>query len=189
MQLLQAVVYSSDEVAWDQLLLHRTRVTEQLALLGLMLVLDEHDGYAYVRQIEEMDDAPADYQKLPKLLRRKRLGRGSTLLAVILRDELRKADETNLDGQRPVVTDEALFELWSGLMPAEADERKLRRDFEKCLKQMVDLGFLSQISKDSAEYEILRIIKARISLSYLKELRKKLGGKIEPEMAEEDDDE
>ena len=172
--LLLSVLYSSSAELWDQLLLHRSRVEDQLASLGLLLVIDEHDGFAYVRQIESGDDFPPGYEKIPRLLRRKRLGYNATLLAVILRDELRKLDETSLDGTRPVVESGQLLEIWQGMVHAEADEKKLQREFSKCLTQMTDLGFLSRIEKDGTEYEIRSILRARISLAFLKNLQEKL---------------
>jgi len=173
--LLRGVVESSQEALWDQLLLHRSKVAENLANLGLFLVVDEHDGFAYIRQIDENDQPPEGYDQLPKLIRKKRLGYSATILAVILRDELRKADEADLDQSRPVVEESRLLELWLGLVREEGDEKRSRTKFESDLRRMTEIGFLSQIEKGGAEYEIRRIIKARISLGFLQTLKQRLG--------------
>jgi len=170
-QLLREVVYSSDEKVWDLLLLHKHRVMDQLAGLGLIVIIDEHDGFAYVRQMNSEDELSSGYNDIPKLFRRKRLGYGASLLAVVLRDELRKHDEGEEAEVRAVVRGERLLEIWAGLVKEQVDEKKLRREFEGCLKQMQEVGFLKRIKADADDFEIRRILKARVSLQFLEELK------------------
>ncbi len=169
--LLKGVVYVSDENVWDMLLLHQHRVRDQLAALGLILIVDEHDGFAYVRQMHVDDEVSQGYFEMPKLFRRKRLGYGASVLAVILRDELRKFDESELEATRAVIEGERLFEQWSGMVAAQVDEKKLRRDFERCLAQMTEVGFIKKVQIDGDDYELKRILKARVSLQFLEELK------------------
>lgn len=173
--LLKGVVYVSDEKLWDMLLLHQHRVSDQLAGLGLILIVDEHDGFAYVRQMHGDDEVSQGYFEMPKLFRRKTLGFGATVMAVILRDELRKFDESELEATRAVVAGETLYELWNGLVSAQVDEKKQRRDFERCLGQMEDVGFLKRVEQEGDDYEIKRVLKARVSLQFLEELKQRIG--------------
>lgn len=183
--LLKGVIYVSDEKVWDLLLLHKTKVSGQLGSLGLILVLDEHEGYAFVRQVDADDQVDAGYKELPKIFHRKRLGYGASILAVILRDELRKFDESEMDSLRASVESERLYELWVGMVKEQSDERKSRREFNKCLSKMEDIGFIKRITKDADDYELKRILKARISINYLQELIGQLSVTVDQQEGEE----
>src|SRR5437667_8868803 len=99
-RLLQSgAVYADDSRVWDILLGARTPVSEYFARVGLLLVVDEPEGLAYLRQLTE-DELPEAYDRLPKLFRRARLGYDETLLCVLLREELRRFEEEDLDNDR-----------------------------------------------------------------------------------------
>src|SRR5688572_20070142 len=87
-RLFQGVVYADDARTWDIVLRSRSQLDAHFARVGLVLVVDEAEGYAYVRQWSD-EECPEGYEQLPKLIRRVPLGYGPTLLAVLLRDELR----------------------------------------------------------------------------------------------------
>src|SRR5437667_4376342 len=68
--LLKGVMYQeNDPAAWQSLLNLQTRVREQVGLLGLELIFDEAEGYAYLRQRPVAD---GEYE-LPRLVPRRQL--------------------------------------------------------------------------------------------------------------------
>jgi hypothetical protein len=49
-RLLQGVIYADEDRVWNILLSNRSQIETFVARLGLTLVVDEAEGYAYVRQ-------------------------------------------------------------------------------------------------------------------------------------------
>src|SRR6266404_8171575 len=66
-RLLQGVVYADDAKIWDIVLRSGSQLESYLARIGLSLVIDESEGYAYVRQWSD-DECPAGYEQLPRLI-------------------------------------------------------------------------------------------------------------------------
>ena len=70
--LLKGVLYMADNPAqWNALLDLQFRVRDYVAVLGLELMLDEAEGYAYLRSIPEDEDP--DSPKRPRLVARRQL--------------------------------------------------------------------------------------------------------------------
>ena len=67
-KLLQGAVYADDAKSWDLTLAHRSRLETYFGRVGLALVIDEGEGFAYLRQLEE-HEVPNGYENLPKLIR------------------------------------------------------------------------------------------------------------------------
>ncbi len=102
-RLLQGVVYHDDnQPVWDTLLRSVSPLTDYFGKLGLLLIVDEADGMAYLRQLDE-EDVPPEYQGIPRLFRRTPLGYDTTLLCVLLRDALRIFEEEDVQNERCVV--------------------------------------------------------------------------------------
>jgi len=82
--LLKGVLYQeSDPAAWNALLGLQARVRDYVAVLGLELVLDEAEGYAFLRSRTGADDDEA--AKLPRLVARRPLSFPVSLLLALLR--------------------------------------------------------------------------------------------------------
>ena len=98
-RLLQGVVYLDDGPVWGFVGSNRSRLEEYFARLGLALVVDDSEGFAFLRQLDE-EELGEGYERLPKLFRKTRLSYDTTLLCVLLRDELRRFEEEPVDDQR-----------------------------------------------------------------------------------------
>ena len=189
MRLLQGVVYHDDNLElWEQLLENTSPITEYFGKLGLLLVVDEPDAMAYLRQLDE-DEIPPDFPPVPRLFRRTPLGYEATLLCVLLRDELRQYEEEDVQNERCVITQSDLLALWEAFFPDQTDSVRLNRSLTAALRKMEELRFVRQFEKDPPSWEIRRIIKARLPLSDLERLRLSMvsvvGKKIDDGQAEE----
>jgi hypothetical protein len=170
-RLLQGVVYNEDEKVWAPLLSHQTRLERYFAHLGLALVIDEPDGFAYLRQLGEDDSRPLGYEKLPVLIPRKGLGYPLTVLCVLLRDHLRRFDDEELHDERCIVETAALFDDWRGFQKPNNDEVKQQKEFNALLRRAEDdLGFIKKYADEPESWEIRRIIKARLPAQELENL-------------------
>ncbi|MDF1752458.1 MAG: DUF4194 domain-containing protein [Verrucomicrobiales bacterium] len=180
-KLLKGAVYSSDQPAWGLTKTHRGELQAFFSRLGLRLVVDENDGFAYLRQLEDEEMDLEGYEQLPRLVNRKPLTYEQTLLAIIMRDELRRFDGVMTDSVRCIVPAEQLYEAYRDFFSAAGDEKKVRDKFNSALNKLEQFGFVKKITPEPAEYEIRPILKARFTLERLAEVREKLaahfGGK------------
>jgi len=172
-RLLQGVVYSDDARAWNLVLANQSQLQEYVGRLGLLLAIDEGEGFAYLRQ-PETDDYPEGYEDLPRLFRRSRLGYGPTLLCVLLRDALHKFEEEDVDNERCVVETSSLLDEWKAFFPPEHDEVRQSKEFAAALRKIEELSFIKKFTDDPQAWEIRRILKARLPAAELTNLKQQL---------------
>jgi len=174
-RLLQGVIYSEDEKVWAPLLSHRVRLENYFARLGLMLVIDEADGFAYLRQMGEDDARPLGYEKLPVLIPRKSLGYPLTILCVLLREYLRRFDEEELTDERCVVETSELFDEWRTFQKPVNDDVKQLKEFASLMRRAdEEFGFIRKYAEEPESWEIRRILKARLPVLELENLLNQL---------------
>lgn len=172
-RLLQGVVYSDDPRAWDVVLGHQAELDEYVGRLGLILVVDEVEGFAYLKPLAD-DQRPAEYADLPRLFRRQRLSYGATLLCVLLRERLHAFEQTDVENERCLVETSTLLESWKTFFPAEHDEVRQQKDLSAALRRVDELGFVRKTDDKTDAWEIRRILKARLPAAELENLRAQL---------------
>ena len=173
--LLQGVVYHDGGRVWDLVVDHRTRLDGYFNRIGLRLVVDDAEGFSFLRQLEDDElDHVRGYDQLPKLFRRKRLSYDATLACVLLREELRRFEEEEVDNSRCVVSVDALFEQWKVFFPEAQDDVKCRKALDAALSTLEELKFVREFTREPREWEIRRILKARLPVAELERLRDEL---------------
>ena len=169
-KLMQGVVYRDQhEAVWNDLSALQIKVMDYLRMIGLALIVDESEGYAFLRQEEPPeDDGPA----IPKLIQRRPLSYPVSLLCVLLRKKLVEADA---EGEmRVVLSREQMVEMLRVFLPDQANEAKLVDKIKTYINKVVELGFLRKLQKTSDVYEVRRIIKALVDADWLSDLDRKL---------------
>ena len=170
--LLKGVVYQeSDPRFWNALLNLQTSARDFVAVLGLELVLDEAEGYAFLRsKSEAYDDAT---EKLPRLVARRPLSFPVSLLLALLRKKLAEFDASGGD-TRLVLTRDEVIELIRVFLPESSNEAKLMDQIEAHLNKIVELGFLRRLkpapgsqSGQAPVFEVRRILKAFVDAQWL----------------------
>lgn len=168
--LLREPVYVEDGALWTKLLQSRRECLEWFAGVGLDLVIDEEEGYAFIRQPE-----PVEGTNGPKLIVRRKLGYEPTLLLACLRQELARTEARDADQVRLVRTRREIAELVSGFLGQTTDEIRDLKKIDRSIEQLCDLGFLKKLGGEAGDdFEIRRIIKARLGASELEEIKRKL---------------
>src|SRR5947208_3505192 len=82
-RLLLQPIYREDAALWESVRAQRDTIGHYFRQIGQEVVIDEAEGYAFLRQIEtEGGDT------IPRIGRRQSLGYTATLLLVCLREEL-----------------------------------------------------------------------------------------------------
>ena len=98
---------------WQDLLNLERRVTDYFSVIGLELMLDEVEGYAYLRQRPREDDTDVD---IPRLISRRPLGYAVSLLCVLLRKKLVETDASGGE-TRVILTREQLVDMMQVFLP------------------------------------------------------------------------
>jgi hypothetical protein len=173
--LLKGVIYQeADAGLWNALLSLQVRVRDYVAVLGLELVLDEAEGYAFLRARRESGDDAAS--RLPRLVARRPLSFPVSLLLALLRKKLAEFDASGGD-TRLVLSREEIVELVRVFLPESSNEAKLIDQIETHLNRIVDLGFLRKLKPaagQAAAFEVRRILKAFVDAQWLAEFDARL---------------
>ncbi len=173
-RLLQGVVYQEDHAEnWEILQRSVSALADYFGKIGLMLVVDQNDAMAYLQQCDS-DTIPVEWEHLPRLFRRSPMGYEATLLCVLLRDELRRFEETDLQNDRCLVAQSDLLDAWRSYFPEDWDAVRCNRSLHSALRKLEELKFVRPFEGESSIWEIRRIIKARIPLSELEQLSQNL---------------
>lgn len=177
--LLKGVLYrESDERQWSSLVQLQARVREYVAVLNLELVLDEAEGYAFLRgRSEPSDDDPAP--RLPRLIARRPLSYPVSLLLALLRKKLAEFDAGGGD-TRLVLGRDDIVELVRVFLPEGPNEARLIDQIETHINKVVELGFLARLKPASAtgpaNFEVRRILKAFVDAQWLADFDARLAG-------------
>ncbi|MFM0156652.1 DUF4194 domain-containing protein [Paraburkholderia sediminicola] len=170
--LLKGVIYRDvDTALWSALLDLQSRVRDYVTVLNLELVLDEAEGYAFLRSRPDNgdDDAPA----LPRLIARRPLSFPVSLMLALLRKKLAESDAGGGD-TRLILTREQIVEMVRVFLPAGSNEAKLIDQIDTHANKIVELGFLRKLKPaagkregQAAVFEVQRILKAFVDAQWL----------------------
>lgn len=172
LRLLQGAIEYDDRVTWLRLLHFEKVIRQDFARIGLELVLQEVDGYAFLRQ-PELEDESGEIIPMPRLVARHRLGREITMLCVLLRERLEQFESSTPDSDKLLLTLDDLYDLQRPFSVDKLDERSLYKKFDQTIKEAVKLGFLRPLT-GTDRFEVRFIIKARISAEQLLGLKNQL---------------
>jgi hypothetical protein len=167
-RLLQGPLSSDDSGPWNVLLTHETPVREYLGKIGLELVLNEPDGYAFLRQ-PEWEGEDGQRIALPRLTRRDRLSYHVTLMCALLRERLDQFEASTPETDHLIVTGDDLRDMLRPFLRERGDERALLKKIDEAANRVAELGFLRRLGADN-RYEVRPILKARISSDALAEV-------------------
>lgn len=167
--LLKGVVYrDTHERVWPGLLTQRHAVSDHLAQLGLALIIDEVEGYAYLRSSETEED-----EDRPRLVARRALSFPVSLLLALLRRRLAEFDATSAD-TRLVLTRAQIAEMLRLFLADTTNEVRLLDSIDAHVNKVVDLGFLRRLRGAPDTFEVRRIIKAYVDGQWLAEFDRRL---------------
>ena len=173
-QLMKGAVYrDTHERAWRHLLQAQPQVRDYVAVLGLQVVVDEAEGYAFCRQRpadETRDDAA---EPLPRLIPRRPLSFHLSLLLALLRKKMAEFDAQGGD-TRLMLSRDQIAETMRVFLPATSNEARLTDKIDSYLGKAVDLGFLRPAKNAEPVYEVRRILKAFVDAQWLADFDERL---------------
>ncbi len=155
----------TDEKLWHHLLKHQAAVADHVDVLGLHVVVDEAEGYAFLRSQPDDGDRP----EVPRLMARHALGFQVSLLLALLRKRLAEFDAASAD-PRLVLDRDEIVEMLRLFLRDSTNEVKLDKSVDNSIGKVVELGFLRKLRGDENRYEVRRIIKAFVDGQWLADL-------------------
>lgn len=163
--LLKGVLYQEENPAlWGSLLHLQASVRDYFAVLGLELMLDEAEGYAFLRS--RQDDDENDQSVIPRLVARRQLSYPVSLLLALLRKKLAEFDAGGGD-TRLILSRDEVVELIRIFLPAGSNEVKLIDQVDATLNKIAELGFIRRLRGQGQMIEVRRIIKAFVDAQWL----------------------
>lgn len=182
--LMRGVVYrESNEDAWATLERQGAAVRDHFNVIGVELVVDDTEGYAYLRSEAEDPGIPP----LPRLVMRRSLTYNVSLLLVLLRKSLVEFETTSSEGKLVLERDQ-IIEMLRLFFPDSTNEARVIDTADSTIRKAEELGFLRALrtqatsgQPDAAgragrpgQWEVRRIIKAYVDAQVLSDFAAKL---------------
>lgn len=169
-RLMQGVVYrESDEGTWITVERSGAAVRDHFATIGVDVVVDEEEGYAYLRSRPEIQGEEA----LPRLVRRRALTYPVSLLLVLLRKRLLEFETTGGEG-RLVLSTEQIVEMLRLFQADSTNDARVVDTAEATIKKAAELGFLRALRGQADHWEVRRILKAYVDAETLSDFAGRL---------------
>ena len=168
--LMREVVYrESHESVWRTLVQHRAPVADHFARIGIDVIVDDIEGYAYLRtrEPEEGEDP------LPRLVRRRSLTYNVSLLLVLLRGRMVEFEAGGDDGKL-VLTREQLVDMLRVFQASSTNEARIVDQADRTIAQAAELGFLRELRGQPGALEVRRILKAYVDAQTLADFSTRL---------------
>lgn len=170
--LLRGPVYS-DDPSWEPMIKHRPDLVRFFAEIGIRLVVDTTDGFAYLDQASD-EEPGGDW---PKLLYRDRFTYDMTCVMLVLREWLLSQETKPSDDRAPLRLDDLMSQLRPFSRKKEANVEKEEKRWREAINKVVSMGFLKRWKGEEA-FIVRPIIRARLSIDHLKSLRDSLAEHI-----------
>ena len=170
--LLKGVTFAeADPALWQSLLGLQPRIRDHVAVLGLDLVVDEAEGFAFLRQRR----TPEGEQELPRLIPRRQLGYPVSLLITLLRKKLAESDAAAGD-TRLILGRDDIIEMMRVFLPDTVNQARLMDRIDNHINRVIDMGFLRRLAGRDDQFEVRRVLKAFVDAQWLNEFEQRLAG-------------
>ena len=161
-QLMKGPLYrDTHKKLWGLLLGVRHEVSDYVTVLGLNAVIDEAEGYAYLRS-RPIDDGA----EFPRLVARRTLSFHVSVLLALLRKRLAEFDASSAD-IRLILSRDQMVEMLRLFMPDSTNDARLVDTIDAHINKVTELGFLRRLRDEQDLFEVRRILKAYVDGQWL----------------------
>ena len=154
---------------WGLLLGVRHQVSDYVTVLGLSVVIDEAEGYAYLRSRPIDDDVP----EFPRLVARRALSFHVSVLLALLRKRLAEFDASSAE-IRLILSRDQIVEMLRLFMPDSTNDARLVDTIDAYINKAIELGFLRRLRDEQDLFEVRRILKAYVDGQWLSQFDARL---------------
>jgi Domain of unknown function (DUF4194) len=170
--LLKGVIYrENDENLWHQTIALQAAIRDYVAVLGLEMVLDEGEGFAWLRGREYLEGESA----LPRIMTRRQLPYMVSLLLALLRKKLAETDSSG-SSERLILSRDELVDLIRVFLPSTSNEVKISDQVMTAVNRVEELGFIRRLKNQEQLFEIRRILIAYVDAQWLADFDDRLAG-------------
>lgn len=170
-KLLKGAINKNSNV-WDDVVNYQIEIQEYIGQIGLELILKKEEGFAFVKQLENSEGNTLG------IVTRRQIGFETSIVLVVLRQSLEDFDSnpTQFQVSEKFITDSEIKEELELFLQEGFNRLKFQNSLDKYIKNVVDLGYLSEVSRKENEtkYQIQRIIKEKVTLDILEQFKLKL---------------
>jgi hypothetical protein len=170
-KLLKSPVERNSSI-WNDVVNYQLEIQEFISQIGLELIVKKEEGFAFVKQFEDSEGNTLG------LITRRQIGFETSIILVVLRQSLEEFDNnpTQFQVAEKFITDTEIKEELELFLQEGYNRLRFLKDLDKYIKNVVELGYLKEISKKDIEtkYQIQRIIKEKITLDILQEFKIKI---------------
>jgi hypothetical protein len=173
-KLLKGPVEYLEKSAWEKLLQYKVELTGFVQQLGLSLILDEDDGYAYLVHATPEEDEEAGVS----WFQRRAFTYDESVLLVLLRDMMAEF-EVGEAVSRELIRKRREIKEYAELFFKENPSRvKFLRELDRLIDKAVENGFLDMVenndTQDEQKYRVRKIIKAKVDSEVLEQFKQQL---------------
>lgn len=172
-RLMNGVVYrETHEETWRGLERHAAAVRDHFTEIGIDVIVDDLEGYAYLRTAEP-DEGD---ESLPRLVKRRALTYNVSLL-LLLRKRLAEFESSGEEGKLVLERDQ-IVEMLRVYLKDTTNEARTLSQADATISQAVKLGFLREMRGRSATapaaWEVKRILKAYVDAETMADFASRL---------------
>lgn len=164
-----AILKEADSEYWEVIISQRNKIEDYVRRIGLTLIVDEMDGYGYLKQRSYGEGE----EPIPRLIPRHALSYPVSLLLVLLRKQLLEFDSSTGD-QRLILTKQQIAERLSLFLRDTTNEAKLLGEIDKHIDRVEKMGFLRRLRGSEDRFEVQRILRSFVNAQWLQNLNEHL---------------
>ena len=176
-KLLKGTVDKKDTI-WTDIINYQLEINDYINKIGLLLILKEDDGFAFLKQFEIDSD-----NNTIGLVSRRQIGFETSIVLVILRQLIEEfeSNPTDIQVTDKFITESELKEQIGFFLPEKYNKVKFLSDLEKYIKKVEELGYLKEsgTSLNEKKYKIHKIIKEKVTIDILNDFKEKLENYVE----------
>ncbi len=151
----------TNERLWSSLMTLRREVDDYVAVMNLQVIVDEVEGYGFLRNRPVEDDI-----ELPRLVARYPLSFHVSLLLALLRKRLAEFDATSSD-TRLVLSRDQIVEMLRVYLPDSPNEARMVDGIGRHINRVAEMGYLRPLRSQEDVFEVRRILKAFVDGQWL----------------------
>lgn len=173
-KLLKGPVEYTDKSIWEKLLECQNELTAFLQQLGLILILEEHDGYAYVVH----DSLAEDESTGVSWTQKRALTYDESIMLVLLREMMAEFEVGEVMTRELIKKRREIKEYAELFFKENASRIKFLKEIDRLIDKVEENGFLDRVEdSDNAneeKFRIKKIIKSRVNSEVLEQFKQQL---------------
>lgn len=174
-RLFKGVIYEEDTRLWSDLVkVHESQLRAYFAQIGLQLIVNRNEGFAFLRQQTAVPDT--NTAPLPRLMHRRTLTLDQSILCVLLRECIEEYTVNDSASREPILNLREIRAMVELFFRERTTHQRFLKDVKKTVKEVKDMGFLeivgqdNPLNEDDTRYRIKRILKAFVDADELQQL-------------------